>query len=82
MTKITAAEEFKDSTRSIYKVYSKHVTKIVGRTWMSTGSVLQSHFKMCSDTGHHYMQMVEIHCHNSSWTTVFCKPLSETHCMV
>jgi len=31
MTKITVAEEFKESTRSIYKKYSK-VTKIVGRT--------------------------------------------------
>jgi hypothetical protein len=31
MTKIAAAEEFKKSTRSIYKEYSKHVTKIVGR---------------------------------------------------
>jgi hypothetical protein len=32
MTKIAAAEEFKESTRSIYKEYSKYVTKIVGRT--------------------------------------------------
>jgi hypothetical protein len=62
--KIAPAEEFKEGTRSIYKDYSKHLTKTEGRTRMSTGSA-QSHFKMCSVTGHHYTQKLEIHYQNS-----------------
>ena len=71
INKIAAAEEFKESARSIYTGYSEHVTKIVSRTWVPTGG-LQNHIKMCSNIGHHYMQKVEILCHSNSWSTVIC----------